>query len=489
VEKLLKIARGVVTPLKWHSQLNQGDRNGDPNEKHENCVCVCVCVSALPAVTAYSDPPPECEGVRHTSCDPPTYYDYFGRPALYGAWAAIGRRGDNGERDEYGELQFDHVNSGAVYMYHRSGGEWTMKAKLRHPNPESGTDDPEDLGAGEWLGESIAINDRRVVAGAWGWNLDQGRLAVFHGELVNGEIEWDFEAPLVVEDGAPGHSLGGNTLYDEAVAISGDTVAGGAPYAPSPSPGSLPQAGYVALWNRDSQSGWPQTETELIRSSTLGYSAQAYANFGASVAMDGDWMVIGEPGRNVDSKSGAGRVYVVKREQGNWTLDAVLESPDGIELGAFGVSVSISGVAVAVGAYGEERAYVYQRVSGSWVLTGELEPTESGYTWFGKSVSISPPLLIVGAPSQGDGGLAYVYQRQVSGTWDTVRIVMPESPVNGEHFGDSVALLGDNAIVFALRFTDQTGYDENGLPFTAIGAACFFADLPGCSETLPECPE
>ena len=92
--------------------------------------------------------------------------------------------------------------------------------------------------------------------------------------------------------------------------------------------------------------------------------------FGASVDMDGEVIIVGAPGYNTDP----GSAYVFRRNvtSGEWNLDTKLAPVDSA-LGSFGRDVSVRGDTVAVGDkhHGARNAcsvfmYEYDSQSGAW---------------------------------------------------------------------------------------------------------------------------
>ncbi|MCX6018560.1 MAG: FG-GAP repeat protein, partial [Chloroflexi bacterium] len=119
-------------------------------------------------------------------------------------------------------------------------------------------------------------------------------------------------------------------------------------------------------------------------------------NFGKSVAVDGDTMVVGaqyEAGSSTstmgspnNAATAAGAAYVYTRSvAGTWTQAAYLKASNAEEGDNFGISVAISGDTIVVGAGYED---------GSATSTlGSLNNLAS------------------------EAGAAYVYTRSVAGTW------------------------------------------------------------------------
>ena len=119
----------------------------------------------------------------------------------------------------------------------------------------------------------------------------------------------------------------------------------------------------------------------------------------------------------------------------------------------FGCSVSISGDYAIVGAdeYSIKRgtARIYSRDGSSWTTEATLLASDGGTNdHFGTSVSISGDYAIVGAPDNSyPTGAAYVFKKEGS-TWVQTDKLMPQGVEIGENdFGQTVSINGDYAIV------------------------------------------
>ena len=199
--------------------------------------------------------------------------------------------------------------------------------------------------------------------------------------------------------------------YGESVAVSGNTLVVGAPDAMV---GSNEQgAAYVFT---ESASGWTQT-AKLTAS-----DGAAYDRFGSSVAISGNTLVVGAPYATVGGVSDRGAAYVFTEPTSGWaghvTESAKLTASDGAAGDQFGSSVSISGNTVVVGApdaragSNDEQgaAYVFTEPGSGWAsMTQSAELTASDGALgdqFGASVAISGNTLVVGAPYATVGGVS-----------------------------------------------------------------------------------
>ena len=141
-------------------------------------------------------------------------------------------------------------------------------------------------------------------------------------------------------------------------------------------------------------------------------NAQSNGQFGSSVAInEGDpIVVVGAPFETANALSHAGHAYVLDTTTG---LITTLTSPNAQAGGLFGISVSISGTTVVVGAPDETanalpragHAYVFDATDGSLVTTLTSPNPQIGGL-FGFSVSITGTTVVVGAPQETGSGFA-----------------------------------------------------------------------------------
>lgn len=179
--------------------------------------------------------------------------------------------------------------------------------------------------------------------------------------------------------------------------------------------------------------------------------------YGNSVAMDGNYAVVGATGYNL----GTGCAYVLYYDGNQWLTQAMLMASDGEEDDAFGKSVAISGNTIVVGASGEDdggysqgAAYVFTMPFAGWqdmTETAKLKPyngTSSQY--FGRSVAIKGDKIVVGAPSSSSSsGSAYVFTRPAEGWVDMSQStkLMLSNGNTGYYLGEHVAMSDEYIVV------------------------------------------
>ena len=411
-------------------------------------------------------------------------YDYFGfSAAISGDTLVVGAPGEASNATGVNGNQSDnsYASSGAVYVFVRSSGTWTQQAYLKSSN----------TGKEGNFGFSVAISGDTVVVGASGEVSNSGAGYVF----VRTSGTWSQQAYLQASNRDK------SDYFGNSVAIDGDTVVVGAWGEDSNSTGvngtqgdnsGFGDSGAAYVFVRSSGT-W--TQQAYLKASNTGKDG----NFGFSVAISGDTVVVGASGEA--SYAGAGYVFV--RTSGIWSQQALLKASNPSADYYFGSSVAISGDTVVVGAVYESygffqsgAAYVFVRTSGKWSQQAYLKASNPGYDDnFGYSVAISGDTVVVGAyqeasnatgvngnqsdNSYAGAGAAYVFVRS-SGTW-TQQAYLKASTFDVAQFGFSVAISGETMVV-GQRW-GSTPIIPNYLPLS--GVAYVFTVQPEVTAISP----
>jgi len=240
----------------------------------------------------------------------------------------------------------------------------------------------------------------------------------------------------------------------------------------------------IALVVDDAEAHYPLTIDPTIvneNAKLTAGDASEFDNFGWSVFISGDTVVVGA--RFDDCAAGlvCGAAYVFERPlAGGWvgaTETAKLTASDAANGDHFGFSVSISEDTVVAGAHGADCAagfprdecgvaYVFEKPpAGGWVgatETAKLTASDAAVgDWFGRSVSISGDTIVAGAPRNifAAGpvhGAAYLFEKPLTGGWvsatETAKLTARDAAV-GDWFGRSVSISGDTVVVGAPRNT------------------------------------
>lgn len=248
---------------------------------------------------------------------------------------------------------------------------------------------------------------------------------------------------LLASDGASGDTFG------RAAAVSGDVAIVGA--RSDDDDGSNSGSAYVF---RDGGGGWAE-EQKLVAS-----DAAAGDSFGASVAVSGDVAVVGALGDD-DNGSSSGSAYVYRYDGSGWVEEQKLLASDGSAVDAFGRSVAVSGDVAAVGARFDDdsgvssgSAYVFRYDGSSWSEEQKLTASDGGPGDFFGEVSVSGDVVVVGADGvSNSSGAVYVYRYDGS-SWIEEQKLLASDGVDGDNFGRAVSVSGDVAVIGALGGDD-----------------------------------
>jgi glutamate synthase domain-containing protein 3 len=316
-----------------------------------------------------------------------------------------------------------------------------------------------DAEDGDTFSNSVAISGDTVVVGAVmedGAGTDRGA-AYIYDRNYGGPDVWGEVVILTASDAEDGDEFG------FSVAISGDYVVVGA-HKEDGAAGTDRGAAYIFARNQDGPDAWG--EVAILTAS----DAQDGDNFGFKVAISGDYVVVGAHKEDGAAGTDRGAAYVFDRNSGGpdaWGEVAILTASDAEDGDEFGCSVAISGDFAVVGAHKEDgaagtdrgAAYVFDRNSGGPDAWGEVviltaSDAEDGDE-FGCSVSIGGDFVVVGADHEDgagtDSGAAYIFDRNQDGpdAWGEVLKLTASDAEANDQFGWSVAISNDSVVISA----------------------------------------
>jgi hypothetical protein len=140
------------------------------------------------------------------------------------------------------------------------------------------------------------------------------------------------------------------------------------------------------------------------------------SDFGGTVALEGERALIGDV-REWDPYDGLGTVRVFDLVGGAWIESATLEPSDPEPFKLFAHSIALHGDRVLVGAPGDNddaylagSAYLFERSDAGWTQVAKLtSPAPEEYGSFGDAVALLGDGALVGAPDEGVGGVAHLF--------------------------------------------------------------------------------
>jgi hypothetical protein len=357
------------------------------------------------------------------------------------------------------------AHTGAAYVFVRSGGVWKLQKKLVAP----------DGGAGDDFGLSVAISGNTALVGASSHNIaGLGRAGAAY-VFVRSSGVWKLQEELTYDVPSPGDFFG------DSVALNGDTALVGVPgmdwFAGT-------DAGAACVYIR-SGGKW------YLQQALVGYDAAPSDDFGASVALSTDTAVVGAPWHDTGGKSDAGAAYVFVRSAGVWTRQPPdLHAGDAAVQDELGFSVALSGNTAVIGAPRRDSggkadagaAYVFFRSSGAWSQQAQLTADDgNAQDEAGYSVDVTGGRALLGSPGNSGGSIFHngaTYDFARSGvTWAQQRKLTAADNAEDAHFGSSVGLSGETALLGAP--------DRGSAGGTSYGAAYVFQPKPTIIKLAP----
>jgi len=313
-------------------------------------------------------------------------------------------------------------NSGAVYVYKRTGNNWAQESFIKAWNSD---------GSHDMFGYNVSLDNDTLAVGAY-WDNSTGSVYIYKRTGSNWALE-DYLRPV---------NLPSYKRFGTAISLDGKTLAVGAyeegstqttitngTTASSTTNSDSEQSGAVYVYKRADNSTWVQEA--YIKA----VNNDREDHFGASVALDNDTLAVGvryedsnqttitnddSTASTNDSNSSSGAVFVYKRTGTNWAQEAYIKAANNDSEDLFGWSVALEGDTLVVGAYQEDSdqstitngtsassndsnsesgaVYFYKRTGNNWAQMAYIKACDSGDgDRFGYSVSLDNGSLAVGA--------------------------------------------------------------------------------------------
>ncbi len=285
--------------------------------------------------------------------------DQFGSAmAISGTTLVVSSPAESSKATGINGIETDNsvVQSGAVYVFTRSGTTWSQQAYVKASN----------TGAGDGFGRAVAISGDTMVVGARGEgskatgidgnqadNSAGGAGAVY--VYVRSGTAWSQQAYVKASNTESGDQFGW------AVAVAGNTMVVSAPYEDSKATGinglqtdnTAGQSGAVYVFTR-AYTAWSQQA--YLKAS----NAEAGDFFGTSVALSPSMLVVGATyeasnatgvngNQSDNSDYGAGAAYAFARNTSAvWSQQAYLKASNTETQDFFGVALAVSGDSLVI---------------------------------------------------------------------------------------------------------------------------------------------
>ena len=310
---------------------------------------------------ARAEAPTQWVETKLTASDP-SNSDWFGNSAVSGERVVVGAQQKDG---------------GSAYVYDWSGTQW-VETKLQASDTTGGS-----------FGASVSVSGDRVVVGA----------TISDAVYV---YDWDGLQWLETKIHDPV-----TAAFGHSVSTSGNLIAVGVRVLTP-----LSDAGWAYIYEWD---GVQWLETKLTAT-----DGQRGDQFGLSVSVSGNRVVVGAPSDHNPNGADSGSAYIYEWDGLQWA-ETKLRASDGDVGDSFGSHVSVSGDRVVIGAAGDDdngensgSAYLYDWDGLHWVETKLTASDGAAGDSFGSAVSVSGNRAVVGASDDDDNGTdsgsAYVYE-------------------------------------------------------------------------------
>jgi hypothetical protein len=302
---------------------------------------------------------------------------------------------------------------------------------------------------GQLLGRSLSVEGHTLVVGApddidnnTSPNGRTGSVLIY---------QWDGQRWQFTTDFMPLAYPAGDNATGFSVSLSGNRIAAGAPKARI---GTEGMQGRVLILPAQ-----PGGRHDFVSVTASDGNAGDY--FGTSVALQGNYLLVGAPYAYANGHGAEGKAYLYVPFIGgnNWLETQQFTSPDGAASDHFGSAVALDGSWAAIGAPdaaapGQKagKVYLYHRTGTTWNYITTLASGETA-SRFGSALHLKGDTLVVGAPHNGTAGgtgqgHAYVYVRNGT-SWNLQATLTAADGHPGDGYGTSVHRQGNLLIAGA----------------------------------------
>jgi hypothetical protein len=336
----------------------------------------------------------------------------------------------------------DNFGLGAAWIYARSGGAWAQQGNKLVGTGSFGS-------ANQGNAVSLSADGNTAIVGGTADNYNAGAAWVF---TLSGGM-WTQQGSKLVGTGAIGNANQGQSV---SLSLDGNTAIVG---------GQNDDSQEGAIWvHTRSGSVWSQQGNKLVGTGAVGIAKQGNS---VSISADGNTAIVG--GYYDDNYTGA--VWVYTRSGGVWTQQGsklVGTGATGKAGQGYYVSLSSDGnTAVVGGALDNNHAgaiWIFTRIGGVWTQQGNklVGAGAIGNSYQGCSVSVSSDgnTAIVGGPDDNNGvGALWIYTRNGNVWTQQGNKLVGTGPINSAFQGWSVSLSsdGNTAIVGGHYDNNKTG--------------------------------
>lgn len=336
-------------------------------------------------------------------------------------------------------------NSGGAYIYERHNGgsnNWGELKKINFSN----------VVRWDYMGQSVLMRNDLAFIGTWGAE------KVYALQKDEGGLNNWGESQLIMGQDQ-------NNTFGRSIDYNGEDLIIGAPYD------DLNGSGSAFIFDYNPNNNLWEQEISLYD-----FNGAVSDNLGESVAIHGDFAVLGMPYADFNGEEDSGAALIFQRNAGglqNWKLVKTLIASDPGERDHFGKSVSIDKDIIIIGAdqnrlsvYAKGSAYIFSKNYGginNWGEVKKLDPVEFTLG-FGTDVDIEENIAVVGSrsivPDFHEKGAVYVYEKDNGGidNWGLSKIIEASDAQDDDRFGGQIDLCGNRMAISTLRYANEKIY-------------------------------
>ncbi len=340
---------------------------------------------------------------------------------------------------------------GQVHMYDFNGLDWVFSQTLVS----------QDATYGDFFGTALALTDEKLIVGAYHDDVFNVYGAAYVFQRVNGI----WQQTQRIQAAQPRYE----SHYGQSIVANGDWLFIS---AKNQSQDGIAQSGIVEVyqWNN----GIYQLQNTLYPQ-----TAQFTANFGAGLAVDDNWLMVGavEAGDDDLGEDTFGRVFVYSLIDGQWVYQYKLGPQEPFAGRMFGYDLELDSGRLAVSSpIWNGSVTLFKLSDGLWTFEEKIISNEDD-DWYAYDLELDGDNLYVGSLRTNGrfhprAGAVFHYQFE-TGAWNEVQKINSIAERYNGAFGSQVKLIDGKLMV--------GGVSENGVSLSS-GAVNVFINSNGIWE-------
>ncbi len=404
--------------------------------------------------------------------------------ATDGDWAVVGNMWQTGQR-----MGHDYPNAGMISIYKiLPNGNWELLHNIDEPSYFAYDNNPASP-IGLYFGCSVDISGNNIIVGAYAYDSDmEGDIGPDGMAFI---YSYDAGSNIFVKTATLAPEVAVENEFGWSVAISDTWAVVGDPtdrHALPAGGDDRENIGSAHIYKLEA-GNW-NYHKKLTASNGWGAEGGGAVgtgdNFGYSVDVDGDKIIVGAPNKGIENNHPVGAAYIYEWQGGNNWNETFLQAMIKVDYSYFGKKVAINSDYGLVGAPDQNTngtAHLFAKNAGNWGVGFQVSASDAtNGNRFGSNISLNEDLLVIGSYGfNSSSGKVYLYEYKNAYAETTLQ---SSNIAIGDEYGIACDISSDHLIIGAHKTERNANIPgKEGTAYMYSLAQAFGGDWTGAVST------